>query len=206
MIGAAWSLLFPLLLAALTVQSVARRGGFRTNGWGTCALAALISTAVVSVPVCGLSIGRWTVSLVGVPSIPLTAILFERILRNATDDTTPGDETLLTGWVFGLAGGLVLYPMALGLSSFDPYALGWQFSWLFVLVLGLTLTLMIAGNRFGVVLVASIVAYDLHLLESPNFWDYLIDPFFAAIAALALSGRAVRCLWRYQLPVSTPGD
>ena len=81
--------------------------------------------------------------------------------------------------------------MALGLGRFDPYELGWSFSWLFVLVMITTGVLIFIKNRFGVVLVACIFAYDLRLLESPNLWDYLVDPFLVLISGIVLGGRLI---------------
>src|SRR5207249_9964750 len=78
------------------------------------------------------------------------------------------------GWIFGSVAGTALYPLSLGLGKFDPYALGWTFSALFPIIGLLTIYLVWRGNRFGVLLLLSIFAYDLRCLESPNFWDYLV--------------------------------
>ncbi|HLP44957.1 MAG TPA: hypothetical protein VK469_03375, partial [Candidatus Kapabacteria bacterium] len=89
------------------------------------------------------------------------------------------DRKTLSGiWLFGIVMGVLLYPMALGLGPYDPYSLGWGFSLLFVVMMVLTICLLVKRNPLGIVLMLCILAYQLRVLESPNFWDYLIDPFF----------------------------
>ena len=93
-----------------------------------------------------------------------------------------------TAWSFGAIGGLALYPMALGLGSFDPYEWGWPFSPLFVVIGALTVLLIWKQNRFGVLLVLAAVAFQLHLLESTNYWDYLLDPIYSLVSIVWLAG------------------
>ncbi len=81
------------------------------------------------------------------------------------------------------AGGLFLYPMALGLGPFDPYTLGFAPT-------GLLATLALyAGlawwRRYHVCLgaiVLAVLAYRLDLLESSNLWDYVLDPWLLLYA------------------------
>jgi hypothetical protein len=55
-----------------------------------------------------------------------------------------------------------------------------------------TATLIVTGNRFGLVLGLGVLAFDLRLLESQNLWDYLVDPVFALVSLIALARGAVR--------------
>ena len=41
------------------------------------------------------------------------------------------------------------------------------------------------------VLLATILAYNLHLLESGNLWDYLVDPILVLVAIAGLIARMV---------------
>jgi hypothetical protein len=93
------------------------------------------------------------------------------------------------------AAGLFLYPLALGLTPFDPYALGYG-SPLFTTAL---LLVTLAAWRAGLMLVVAVVlagalACLVGLYESRNLWDYLIDPLAViyAIGALLLSQRRQR--------------
>ena len=69
------------------------------------------------------------------------------------------------------------YPMSLGATALDPYALGFgdfRFSTA-LLLLGLYFWI---GRDYGLclMLVAAQVAWRLELLPSDNLWDYLLDP------------------------------
>jgi len=72
--------------------------------------------------------------------------------------------------------GTFFYPMTLGLSMFDPYRYGFQSDLLVSVLLLASIPLWLYGYRFMAVciLVASI-SNHLNLLESDNYWDYLID-------------------------------
>lgn len=71
---------------------------------------------------------------------------------------------------------LILYPMALGLGPFDPYALGYS-GLALPLALGLGAALAWwQGWRLTAVLLAAVLwAWLLELGESQNLWDYLLD-------------------------------
>jgi hypothetical protein len=76
--------------------------------------------------------------------------------------------------------------MALGLSAFDPYALGFAGPARgLLLVLSLLALFAWWGGRILLLLaiLLGIGAYRLGLLESSNLWDYLLDPWLAVAAA-----------------------
>jgi hypothetical protein len=189
----AFSFVFPFLLVLAGIQfTISNLLNLRSSGFRTTLILGIFSALVVIIPLKGLSLARWLISANADFSIPLTAILFSRVWENASRIRLLDDRALLSSWIFGMVSGLTLYPMAMGLSGFDPYILGWEFSWLFILLMTVTFLLLLFKNRFGVVLIACILAYDLSLLESINLWDYLIDPVFVFISAAALIGRLVR--------------
>jgi hypothetical protein len=72
-------------------------------------------------------------------------------------------------WLFGALAGLLLYPLAV-----------------------LAVVLIVRRNRFGVVLVLAIAAWHLRAVESGNYWDCLIDPFYFLFSAGALGSWAWR--------------
>jgi hypothetical protein len=80
---------------------------------------------------------------------------------------------------FVLAASALLYPMALGLTAFDPYAYGYPGRER-LLVVALSMIALVAWYR-GLLLVVlgialALAAFRLELLESRNLWDYLLDP------------------------------
>jgi hypothetical protein len=182
-----FSLVFPWLLALLVIQCVAVKVGKPPQGWGLTMILAIISGIVILVPVRGLPLARWLIGIDANFSFPLMAIVFNKVWEHASGSRLLDSEASMVSWVFGITAGIALYPMALGLGGFDPYALGWGFSWLFASMGILTIALLLIRNRFAAVLMACILGYDLNLLESQNLWDYLVDPFFALFSFAALS-------------------
>jgi len=84
--------------------------------------------------------------------------------------------------LYVLAGAALLYPMALGLTSFDPYALGYP-DRMRTLLLGLAPVAFLAWFRGWLLVllafVLALAAFRFELLESGNLWDYLLDPWLA---------------------------
>jgi hypothetical protein len=194
MIAFAFSFLFPFLLVILVLQGLAKVFKIHLRGWLGTLILAIGSGVIVAMPIGGLPMGRWLMSVNANFSILLMAIMFNMAWENASGIRLFDRRTLMASWIFALIAGIMLYPMALGFGGFDPYELGWGFSWLFLLLMALTILLLLRKNRFGIVMVACIVGYDFQLLESPNLWDYLIDPVYVLISCAALTRWLIRGL------------
>jgi hypothetical protein len=149
----------------------------------------LASAVVVSLPVDGIPLGRWLAGLNLPPSIPLLGFLAGQVWRDFAGTELFRAKDKQAGWIFGGLAGTVLYPFALGLGNFDPYAWGWSWSALFPIVAASTMYLIWNKNRFGLLLLLSILAYDARWLESPNFWDYLVDPLYWLLSLALLARR-----------------
>lgn len=187
-----FSFVFPFLLATVLLQSVAALSGRNLRGGGPALAFGLIGAGIVLFPVDGLPLARWLISFNANFSIPLTAVLFSRVVKTSFGIRLLDDNALLTCWIFAITAGAALYPMALGLTRWDPYAAGWGFSWLFILMFTLTVVLLGMKNRFAVILMAAILAFDLRLLESTNLWDYLVDPLLVVVSCIGLGCRVRR--------------
>ena len=84
-----------------------------------------------------------------------------------------------------LVSALLLYPFALGLTQFDSYSLGYANPWMLAALLAITLFCWFRQYYFiATVIAVAVIASSLHLLESRNLWDYLIDPGFVLILIL----------------------
>jgi len=200
-----FSFFFPWLVALLLIQSGAGRMKKAPHGWRLTSIMALIAGIIVLLPVKGLPLARWLVGINANFSFPLLAAAFHKAWENAAGSRLFDHHASLASWLFGLAAGMVLYPMALRLGDLDPYVLGWGFSWLFVLLALATVGLLLIRNRFAVVLIACILGYDLNLLESHNLWDYLVDPFFVLLSVGAASRWLIGQICN-NLSVSKAGD
>lgn len=186
------SFLVPTMDLVLLFASIARWLGLHPRGLGWCAGLALVSLALVAAPLGGLPLARWLAGVVDHWSVPSTALLAAAAVRRLFGIDLLQRLGRQAAWLFGALAGLLLYPLALGWGPFDPYSLGWHFGPLFVSIAALAVVFISRGNRFGVVLVLAIAAWHLRAVESGNYWDCLIDPFYFLVSAGALGSWAWR--------------
>jgi hypothetical protein len=177
----------PWLMLLLSCEWLAGRCGLRVRGWRLLLLSGAVATVVMLLPVAGAAIARRVAGISANFSVPFTCMLAVAAWQLAFARRVISERDWTTAWTFGASGGLALYPMALGLGSVDPYEWGWEFSPLFVVVGALTVWLIWARSTFAVALLLAALAFHLGVLESTNYWDYLLDPiyFLASIIALA---------------------
>jgi len=159
------------------------------RGWMLLAVTSAIAAAVILAPVQGLVVARWVAGLNANFSIPLTVMLALIVWEHVFEGSPFSEQEWTAALGFGAIGGLTLYPMALGLGSVDPYEWGWSISPLFIVIGVLTAWLIWRGNRFGFVLLLSAGAFQLRLLESTNYWDYLLDPIYSLVSLGWFAGR-----------------
>jgi len=188
----ALSFLVPALGLALMLAGLARLAGLHPRGPGWCAGLVLCSLAIVATPLGGLPLARWLAGMVDHWSVPAIALLTSAVIQRLFGIELLQGKDRQAAWIFGALAGLLLYPLALGWGPFDPYSLGWHFGPLFVSVAVLASVLILRKNRFGVVLVLAIAAWHLRAVESGNYWDCLIDPFYFLVSAGSLSSWAWR--------------
>jgi len=158
-------------------------------------IVAVLLVAGLFLPVYGLSIAQWLRSAVGDLSI-LTLVVFLNILMQRLFNyrlLAPATRSTLLLGVALL--GVVFYPLVLGVSAFDPYRLGYAPVLMSVLLCLASIIAWLGTMRgLAIVLLLPLFAFNLHLLESNNLWDYLLDPILLVYAVLQglLSSRFVR--------------
>ena len=167
-----------LLLAAacLSPSGLRARPGFRV-----AAPSLLIPAAFL--PLDGSDVTGHVYAYTGALSLPgLLLVTRFAVRRLSCWRPLPEREhrTILIGAAFAA---LTLYPLALGLGPFDPYALGYAGQAL-PLILGLGAALSWWwGRRWTAVLLAAVLwAWLLELGESQNLWDYLLDAWLGLFA------------------------
>ena len=188
----ALSFLVPALGLLLILAGIARLAGLNPKGLCWCAGLVLFSAAIVAIPLGGMPLARWLAGVVDHWSVPSIALLTSAFIQRLFGIELLQRQDRQAAWLFGALAGLLLYPLALGWGPFDPYSLGWHFGPLFVSVAVLASVLILRKNRFGVVLVLAIAAWHLRAVESGNYWDCLIDPFYFLVSAGSLSSWAWR--------------
>jgi hypothetical protein len=176
----AWWLVIAAVARGL-LAAVRRAGLPRGPAW-----LPLVLGAAALVPISGLPIGRWLYGFSNAFSIPFFALLVDDtvspLLRRPLLDRS---GRRAAAW-FGVVAAAMLYPLTLGLGSFDPYVFGWRAPGTAGLAAAVGAALAMVGNRFGAVLIAAGIAWQAGILESDNAWDYLVDPVYALVAALTL--------------------
>lgn len=178
---------FGLALAAVAAAVASFATGRRA--WlATVALAAAAMTTGLHVR--GIPLGGYLRGMMGDLSITTSLMLAAALARTITGRTALDERAraALSGWT--VAASVVLYPLTLGLTRFDPYELGYRPRALLVLVAALVVWWWRSRRGAAVVLVASVAAFDLRVIESVNLWDYLLDPALALWSAGALAWRA----------------
>lgn len=187
-----FSFVLPALAVAELLGAVGSRLGADPRSGRTRAVLLAAACIAAVIPVAGLPAARWIAGINANFSITLTAVALDAVIRRYWDRVLLRACDRRAIAAFSLSAGVILYPLALGLSRHDPYILGWGSRWLLVPVMVIAVACLAAGNRLGHVLLAAVTAYHTGILESPNYWDYLVDPllFLGALAA------GLRALWR----------
>jgi hypothetical protein len=162
-----------LLAVLLTVMA----GRFIKEDRNRLVVVALLLLMGMLIPLNGLTSGQWLRSVVGDLSVLSWVVFFGILSRRlfSYDFIKPNaQQSLLLGIVLV---GVVFYPLALGISRFDPYQLGYQSLIIPVLLCILSIAAWLAAQRIlAIILLLPLLAFNLYLFESNNLWDYLMDP------------------------------
>ncbi len=190
-----FQLLAPWLLVTLLVVSVwswTKLPKFRT-GWQKLLLMALTAFITLA-PIGGLSLADYILSLNPNFSIGSLALIVVLLWPKFTGKPVLSDKDLSIFCLLNVVLSLILFCSYLGFISYDLYALGYHFSALFIIMAVITLIAVWFLNPLSVIFVAYIAAFNLKLLPSDNFFDYLTDGFLllmslGVLISLAASSR-----------------
>ncbi|MBI3901460.1 MAG: hypothetical protein HY306_00720 [Nitrosomonadales bacterium] len=189
------------IVIAITATAVALPGAVRLSRFYRAGLACAVAV-VFLIPFGGLSPAAYVRGVTGDLSITTQMLLMLAILGGLrgvsitpTSFKEEGGRPILLLLIAIAA--LFLYPMALGMGMFDPYRLGYGDPWFLGALLIVALSscfLRLWLPALGIALAVS--AWALGWLESPNLWDYLLDPLLAVYALGALLKRGMRIYMR----------
>lgn len=158
-------------------------------------LLLFVSVLVALWPPGTLPVAGYVRGVVGDLSVTTVLLLLWSLLRPACRWRSLDPRSLLALQVVVAAGGLVLYPLALGLGAPDPYRLGYASPGFLAVLLVLALVAWLQGLHLLAVCVASaVLAWAVGACDSRNLCDYLIDPLLSAYCLGALVLRGVRAL------------
>jgi hypothetical protein len=161
----------------------------------TATLLAAVVAALV--PFGGLPAAGYVRGIAGDLSVITVLLLLRRLLRPVLGWAAIDARSRLALQILVAAGGLALYPLALGHRPFDLYRLGYASPWFLAGLLALAL----AGGLRRLTLATwclalAVLAWAMGLYESRNLWDYLVDPLVAAWGLGALLLRGAQALRR----------
>ncbi len=177
----------------------------RVRLWrAACGLATVV---LLFVPLGGLSLWNWLFSFCPNPSVPLLGLIVVALWSRLGGVAwfRPADWRAATG--FGAVAGSALYLNSLLFPFADLYYWGWHHEIAVWALAAVALPALAWGNRAGVLMLASLMAYELETLESHNAWDYLVDPFYwlLSVGGVAMHGLArLRAAWGGRVGARTP--
>jgi hypothetical protein len=153
--------------------------------------AALLAAAIVlvSIPLWGLSLSGVVRGISGdlsIATLALLALALARTLSGCALIEEANRQLMLRAIAIAAA---LFYPLALGFSAFDPYRMGYGNLWFMAGLLLLAVWSVLRYSTFFALCIAlAVAAWSAGWYESPNLWDYLLDPWLA-IYAIAVQGK-----------------
>ena len=173
-----------LLLAVMFTLITAR---FAKNSRQHLSIVAVLLVTGLFLPLNGLSFAQWLRSVTGDLSV-LTLIIFANILAQRLFEHRLLEPATRSRLLKAIAlAGAVFYPLALGVSAFDPYRLGYSPLFLSALLCLVSIIAWLRSERgIAVILLLPLIAFNLNLFESANLWDYLLDPILLVYALVQI--------------------
>jgi hypothetical protein len=160
------------------------------------AAASGAAIIVASIPLWGVSAAGFVRGMTGDLSVTTLLLLALALLHSFTGKPLVADGNRLALVRAISIAAILFYPLALGLGMFDPYRLGYGNLWFMIALLGLAVW---SGLRYSTLLsfciALAVAAWSAGWYESPNLWDYLLDPWLA-LYAFAVTLKVALARWR----------
>jgi len=185
-------LLIPWLLVALLLFSMVSwtsigQGRKLWQKMAVLGLAAIISL----VPFTGLSLAEYLLSLNPNFSMGSLALAVVFLWPKLFDTSLLSEKTLFIFCLWNVLFSLILFSSYLGMIPYDIYSLGYSFSVGFIIMALITLVTIWQWPSLSSIFIAYIAAFNLRLLPSPNFFDYITDGFLFLMSLGLLFALAV---------------
>ena len=146
---------------------------------------------VALVPFGGLPLAAYVRGVIGDLSILSLVLLLSAILNRLTGHRLLDARNRRALLVLVALTALGLYPLALGIGTFDSYRLGYGNIWLVSVLLAVVLAACFRQfMSMALAMALAVFAWGVGWYESANLWDYLLDPLLAtyAVGALIMRG------------------
>ena len=181
--------LFPFLLVTLVLYAVAFKF-VKSKKIFHEIIILYVAAFLTFVPLGGLSLGDYILSVNPNYSLGSIALVLVLLWPKIMDKPLLSKKDLMIFCSWNVVFSLILFASYLGLIPYDMYALGYNFSWWFLVVALLTLASIWLWYPLSFILAAYIAAFNVKLLPSPNFFDYVTDGFlfFMSLGLLVVWG------------------
>ncbi len=185
-----WIISGPARLAGITVSSGPAGKGILLLFSLALALYPVrglsVSHYIALYPVRGLSVSHYILSLNPVFSIGSMALLLIIVCNRIWKRNPVTDKDLKHFVIWNIFISLSVFIPALGFTGLDIYALGYGSRLLFAVMTLVTIFLVYQKSPLSYIFIAYIVAFNLKLLPSENFFDYITDGilFFISLGIL----------------------
>lgn len=155
--------------------------------------AAAICLAIPLIPIDGLNVSQYFLTLVGHLSLTSMCLLAAAVIGALSGRALFKNGEKLSILTAVTASGILLYSASFGVLTFDIYQLGYGSLGMVIVLTALTIFSALFGRSVTfAALVSAAIAFQFHLLASNNLWDYLVDPLLVIYAASSLVIAAMR--------------
>jgi hypothetical protein len=182
--------LFPFLLVTLILYGIAFKF-IKSKKIFHEIIILYIAAFLTFVPLGGLSLGDYILSVNPNYSLGSIALVLVLLWPKIMDKPLLSKKHLMIFCSWNVVFSLILFASNLGLIPYDMYAQGYNFSLLFVVMGLLTLVSVWLWYPLSFIFLAYIAAFNLKLLPSANFFDYITDGFLflLSVGVLVFLGR-----------------
>ncbi|MDE1463543.1 hypothetical protein [Spartinivicinus poritis] len=145
-----------------------------------------------------LTISAYVFAVTSYLSISTLLLLTAYVLINYVESLYPSlnlfwqnSRQWLPVYVFFVINGIILYPMASGLTMLDPYRWGFANSpdaiyYLLYLMISMLVCIIYNWYLLFALLLSAVLCFKMKIMVSLNLWDYLMDPFIVFYSAIRL--------------------
>ncbi len=160
---------------------------------GYLALLVCAVAGVALIPFGDLPPAAYVRGVIGDLSVTSLAALMLSILRPLFGWRRADTQSSFALQILIALAAVALYPMALGIGSFDPYRLGYGNLWFMGVLLAIALAACFRHIHVIALCIAlAVFAWGVGWYESNNLWDYLLDPLLAIYATSAVMRHSVQ--------------
>lgn len=183
-----FELCFPFLFVTWIINVLVQRAGLHSSkGLLMVPLTLSIAGIITFIPIHGLSLAAWMLSINPVFSVGSICLFLSLIWRQLRGRVFLSGMDLLVFSVWNIAVSLYVSLSYLGFIGYDIYYLGYGFSFFFIVTCSLTIVLFLFRSPVSWIFTAYIIAYSMKVLPTHNYFDYITDvPLFIISLAIVI--------------------